>query len=832
MPIQKKKDKKNGIEKLRIFLDDHSFKDLNSEDEKYLKTLKERLDESSEKKNIFKKIADESEESSEEELLKPRVVIHERVEKKIVEFHEFKEVKGKDETIEKESHFKDEELIDIKKVRPNIPEFIEVKLEKVEKDKKIEAEETEESVEVELNETKEPLEFVKVESETAESEKMEEISEWQPIDSGEYIPKEEQDDKIIQPVEETEVVKEDMKSDETDKIIEVFKDMQSINKETAILLHNNGYVNIDMLSIATAKELAKIKGIKRKTAKQIKKELKQKQEPEEVEWKPIQETVEDKIEEKRELISVNETNYCSNCGSVVEVGTIFCAECGTKLIYKEETLEKPDEITKIEVGKTAEKEVTVEEIEKIDEEMPLEEKIDPFKDLESINENTAVLLYDNGYTSFDSLKNVDVKDLKKIKGIKRKIAKQIRQEIDKKIIEAAKVKPISIGESSEGIVTKDQLEKEENFEEEKQPLHPVELSNNKEWDAIDEDIEISDDKKIKENLERELEEKIETETKKSIDHEETPEKAMDEQEKDLEKKIETFKDISSIDEKTAVLLYDTGFTTLNLLKDADLKDIKKIKGLKRKKVKEIIKDIKELRAEDELGTMVLEEDEEPFENEEFFEEESKKLDKNIKDFELKEETILDGELFIEEEPTEKISDTKIEEEVKREKNNDFRVISSIDGKIRDLLNEHDIITLQDLDKTTIKELTKIKGIRKKVAKQIKKELKEYLDNVEMDEEIPSIEENPYISDDDFSEEDEWESFEEKPKKEKKSSKKGFKHGDYTLYEKEITTKNGKKRLVRFFSKGEPDDAKPIDFPDGYEINENKKTGVPYLKKEK
>jgi len=826
MPIQKKKDKKNGIEKLRIVLDDHSFKDLNPEDEKYLKALKERLDESSEEKNIFKKITYGSEESSEEELLKPRVVIHERVEKKIVEFHESKEVKEKDETIEKESHFKDEELIDIKKVKPSIPEFIEVKPEKVKKDKKIEAEKTEERIEVELTETKEPVEFVKVESEKAEPEKMEEISEWQPIDSGEYIPKEKQDETIIQPVEETEVVKEDMKPDETDKIIEVFKDIQSINKETAILLYNNGYTNIDMLNIATAKELAKIKGIKRKTAKQIKKELEQKQEPKEVEWKPIQETVEEKIEEKRELISVNETNYCRNCGSVVGVGTIFCAECGTKLIDEEETLEKPAEITKIEVGETAEKEVTVEEIEKIDEEIPLEEKIEPFKDLESVNENTAVLLYDNGYTSFDSLKNVDVKDLKNIKGIKRKIAKQIRQEVDKKIIEAAKVKPISIGESSEGIVTKDQLEKEEKFEEEKQPVHPVELSNNKEWEAIDEDIKISDDKKIEENLEKELEEKIEIETKESVDSEETPEKAMGEQEKDLEKKIETFKDISSIDEKTAVLLYDVGFTTLNLLKDADFKDLKKIKGLKRKKVKEIIKDVEELCAEAEAEITLLEEDEE------FFEEESKKLDKNIKDFEGEEETILDGELFIEEEPTEKISDTKIEDEIKREKNDDFRVISSIDGRIKDLLNEHNIITLQDLDETTIKELAKIKGIRRKVAKQIKKELKEYLDNAETDEEIPSIEENPYINDDDFSEEDEWETFEETPKKEKKSSKKGFMYGDYSLYEKEITTKNSKKRLVRFFSKGEPDDAKPIDLPEGYEINENKKTGVPYLKKEK
>jgi hypothetical protein len=60
----------------------------------------------------------------------------------------------------------------------------------------------------------------------------------------------------------------------------------------------------------------------------------------------------------------------------------------------------------------------------------------------------------------------------------------------------------------------------------------------------------------------------------------------------------------------------------------------------------------------------------------------------------------------------------------------------------------------------------------------------------------------------------------------------FRHGDYSLYKKEIKTKSGKKRIVRFFSKAEPDEGKPIELPKGYQVKLNKKTGLPYLKRKK
>ena len=59
----------------------------------------------------------------------------------------------------------------------------------------------------------------------------------------------------------------------------------------------------------------------------------------------------------------------------------------------------------------------------------LDVKVDAFKDIETIDEKTAVLLYDNGFTSIEDLKNATAKDLAKIKGIKKRIAKKIIKEL-------------------------------------------------------------------------------------------------------------------------------------------------------------------------------------------------------------------------------------------------------------------------------------------------------------------------------------------------------------------------------------------------------------------
>ena len=1002
---KKKKDKKNGVEKLRKVLDDYSFEELRPEDEKYLKTLKNRLDKKSEEKVVFQKITHETYNSNDEDLLKPTVVIHERIKKKPVELPEFKEAEdttpGEDQ---KETRLEDEDLIDIKKVKPDIPEFIEVKPKTEKKVEKIETKDVEEEFvplekeEIEkileeeqpLEEKKEPVEFIKVEPGEKEVKKTEEIFEWESVESDEDIPKGEKieeklDEDIIfcsecgeklkkddrfcpncgktceeevetkndkdqivideefEKVDVFESVEEDLESIERDRIIEAFKDLKSIDDETAIILYNNGYKDIDSIKEATIKDLTKIKGLKRKIAKQIKQETEEPEPetweiPEETEIKPEKTIEEEKTEEVEEsrVISVSETIYCSECGSVIDKDMLFCHKCGTKL-KEEEDLEEYSDKDNIKLVTPGKKELTKEELKKIHDEIPTEEKIKPFEGLKTITYDTAIALYDSGYTSFDLLKNIDIKDLKKIKGIKSKTAKKIREELDEKIIESAQVKPIPIGESSEGIVTEEQIRKEDDFKEEKQPLHPVELSHNKKWESLENDLEITDDKEIGKEIEKEIkeeieeepedtwepideesiegiEEKIEKEEEKEIKEkikifkeinsiddetaiilynngykdidsiktatikdltkikglkrkiakqikqeteeaepetweipEETeikPEKTIEEEKKETPKeekeklgdfgKTKIFKDFKSIDDETAIKLYDYGFISVDILKLADIKELRKVNGIKRKKAKEIMKEIEGIHAEDKIAEMVMEEDAEYFKDEEFFKEEEKQLDNQIKEFEDKEEPILDEELFIEEEILEELPETKIEEEVKESKDKDeFSKIPSIDGKISDLLHENNIDTIEELSKKTIKDLTKIKGIRKKVAKQIKKEIEEHLKTIDTDESHTNLEENPYINEEGFSEEDEWESFEEHSKKEKKAStKKGFIYGDYTLYEKEITTKDDKKRKVRFFSKGEPEDAEPIKLPKGYEIKENKKTNVPYLKKKK
>jgi hypothetical protein len=60
----------------------------------------------------------------------------------------------------------------------------------------------------------------------------------------------------------------------------------------------------------------------------------------------------------------------------------------------------------------------------------LDIKIKAFKEIESIDEDTAILLYDNGFTNIDSLKNSSFRDLIKIEGIKRKTAKKIFKELN------------------------------------------------------------------------------------------------------------------------------------------------------------------------------------------------------------------------------------------------------------------------------------------------------------------------------------------------------------------------------------------------------------------
>jgi len=58
----------------------------------------------------------------------------------------------------------------------------------------------------------------------------------------------------------------------------------------------------------------------------------------------------------------------------------------------------------------------------------------------------------------------------------------------------------------------------------------------------------------------------------------------------------------------------------------------------------------------------------------------------------------------------------------------------------------------------------------------------------------------------------------------------FEHKGWTLYTREVELKGGRIQRIYFFSKGTPKSGKPCDKPDGYTVGENKRTGLPYLKK--
>ncbi len=693
--------KNNNIEKLCKILDNISIKELPPEDEKYLRSLSKKLEKSFRDDVVYKKVVSKKSSEKKIDYLKPKVTIHPREVRRILEFPEVKEEKIEVQIEKplaepplpvKEPQFKDEDVFEIEKVEISEPKFIEVK------PKVIEKREKEEIIEKKV---------------LTESE----LTEWEPV----------------------ETVKEELE--------------------------------------------------------------------------------EEKIEEEKKSEVIE--NFCNQCGAKLIGGVSFCPECGNeiKTDYKESKEEQPEQIEKnehipefIPVKKVEDKKeqiVTEEEPAKLEEpvtvEIPLfeerevteepsasrENKIEIFKELESIDEKTAVILYDNGYKSVEELTIASLKDLTKIKGINKKTAKKIKKEIEKK---------------SEPEPVHDEVKETEEIIEKKADDKTSQTIEKKKDDSY-EFIPIITDKITEEKV-----------TKEQI---ESKEKIIEKEEK-----IDAFKEMDSIDNKTAVLLYNNGFTTIDSLKQASLKDLTKIKGIKRKTAKNIKKEIEQKF----IWKPIKIKEEENF-NAYLIKEELKKDDlglikEKIPEYEFVE---TDDEIF----EIEEIEDLQ---PIKLDDDEVFKNIKSIDEKIAKLLKENGINSIKILRKTTIKDLTKIRGIKKNIAKKIKKEITELSKGngeiTSKESEVPGKferEENPFIKED----EDEWISFDEDSiSRSEMTEVKGFRHGDYTLYRKEILTKSGKKRTVQFFSKGEPEDGEPIDLPEGYEIKENIKNGIPYLKKKK
>jgi len=745
-----KKSKKKNIEELEEVLDNPSYDDIKSKDKKHLIDLKNRLRRDKERKNIaYRKVESINDyEKSDEDPLKPKVVIHqsERKKPKISELKEFTEIE--EETVE--------EVI-VEEGEEKVPEFININPKKT-VNKNLE-ENSENISEWEPFEDEESEE-IKSEFEEATDEEIieetEEVKEKKDIveskkTSTDLVEVDEPKKEIPKDHEPEEIIEE--KIDNSYKI-EVFQNIKCIDDEIAIILFNSGFCSIDDLRLTNVEELCKIEDINKKIARDIINEIKE-------------------IDESSRLKPV---------------------------IDKE----------------TEGKDLTEEETEKEQDEIDDSEKIKSFENMKSIDDKTAILLYDNFIRSEEDLKDISYHDLKKIKGLKRKDAKNIIKELEEKIKEAAELKPINVGDSAEGEISEDQIKDEiDEKEEDKQVPKPVELESSEEhWEPVSDDkIEGSDEWE-------------------NIDDENWDDVSFDKEgfrlDSETEKKIDVFSDMNSIDKDTAILLYDNGYDSIDSLTLASYKDLKNIKGINRKTAKNIIKEIEEMR---QNGSLLPDEEfdlkphEESFVDEDTMDEDSIDIDEKIIGYDEKEPK---KDIFEE--------DMKeIEEEISLEDSLDrpFEKIKSIDDKTSELLIKNGISSIGDLMDKNIKDLTKIRGIRKKLARKIKNEVNK-LEEESYKSEKKAAGVKPLI--DQESEEEEWAEFDEEeevissvPTVEEKI---GYKHKKYTLFEKEITVKGGSKRKIRFFSKEKPDDGKPIDIPDGYIVKVNKRTGVPYLKKKK
>jgi len=307
-----KKSQKRSINKLYSVLNNVDLEDLNSDDKEYLKDLSKRIKELN-KRNFYFKVKYNTDEDSDVRSLEPKVTVHERREKAVTK------VDLAPQKEEKKIKNEDEDIFEVEKIVVEGEKFVEVE---PEAPKKIKDEKT--SV-----------------KETANKEK---LMEWEPVEIKEP------------PIREEEK-------------IEVFEDLQSVNKKISLLLYDNGYTSTEAIEKASVKDLAKIKGITKKQAKEIKKEFQEKKQ-----WQSSDAQLEEELEE--EILEFKEV-----------------------------------EDNNINPTSTEDNKIVV------------------FKNIKSIDKKIAKLLIDNKIDTVEALKKITIRDLTKIKGIARKKAKEIKKEV-------------------------------------------------------------------------------------------------------------------------------------------------------------------------------------------------------------------------------------------------------------------------------------------------------------------------------------------------------------------------------------------------------------------
>lgn len=160
----------------------------------------------------------------------------------------------------------------------------------------------------------------------------------------------------------------------------------------------------------------------------------------------------------------------------------------------------------------------------------------------------------------------------------------------------------------------------------------------------------------------------------------------------------------------------------------------------------------------------------------------------------------------------------------------YNAVACIDEKTAELLYTHGYFSIENIKDATLDDLVQIRGIRRKLAKQIKKEIQQIPTITASSEFVPIVQKNTKRkSPKKLQDAGEWESL---PTKEplKPASSPVCVYNEYTLFKRETTTRDRKKTTIHFFSRQEPENGQPSTLPDGYQIAVNKKTGVPYLKR--
>ena len=163
----------------------------------------------------------------------------------------------------------------------------------------------------------------------------------------------------------------------------------------------------------------------------------------------------------------------------------------------------------------------------------------------------------------------------------------------------------------------------------------------------------------------------------------------------------------------------------------------------------------------------------------------------------------------------------------------YKGIESVDEKTAERLYMNGYFSIENLKDATVDDLASISGIKRKLAKQIKKEIEQKIKIAKESEFVPinqkrsakKLKKKPVDS-------TEWESYFVEKTIKKPSLTSICTYNEYTLYQRKINKPQGEKTTIHFFSKEKPDTGHPVQLPKGYQIAVNNKTGIPYLKKKK